>query len=359
MSKDTTANRADLARICALVRPALASQPYVPALVHIAFDGKTATAYNDKAAISVRCEVPVRRLVPGVLLIQALDSFDGSEVLFQQGDDKHLMVVSGRAKVNLPTRGLEAFPFSLPDGDDGIELDLDDEIVRGIERCLISVNSDAAHPAQMGVTLDCDGDGEAVLYSTDNRSVSRFSTGSKAKLPGGAPVIMPTFFCEQMVSLRKAFPKEECWVILRSDSLVAHFGGEATLFSRTPVDLQPMDFPAIYKRFVGESPKLVPIPDSLDGALDRALLVLAGEAAKKTELEVTRGGIMLRSTCPAGDADDACEGETKGLHDGPVNVEPHYLARAAKATTRMGVTPKVTAFADDKGQFLHLIAHLA
>lgn len=357
MSKDT-ANRAALAAACALVRPALASQPYVPALVHIAFDGETATAYDDKMAIRVRCETPIKRLVPGVLLIQAIGSFGGSEVLFQPAKDKHVVVSSGRAKVTLPTLDQKEWPFEWPEAS-GTELDVSDEILRGIEKCLISVNPDASHPAQMGVTLDSDDDGKAVLYSTDNRSVSRFVTGSKVKLPGGTPVIMPTFFCEQVVGLRKSFPKEDCWLVLQGDCLMAFFGEQATLFSRIPVDLTPEDFPAIYKRFVGDGPKLVPIPDSLDAALGRALLVLAGEVVKKSELEVVRGGVKLVSSSSAGDAEDTCEGETKGLHDDAVSVNPQYLARAAKVTTQMGVTPKVTLFGDEKGQFLHLIAHIA
>lgn len=361
MSKDNSINRGDLLKALALVRPALATTNYIPALMHLRFDGRFITSYNDISAISVRMESDLKRLIPGETLIKALGSFNAESIAFAEGKEGALTISSGRSKLKLPTLELDAFPLEWPQ-EKGQEIELDASILKGIERCLLSVGSDPTHPECMGVTLDSV-EGRAVLFSTDNYSISRFSTSSKLKLPGDAPVILPTFLCEQLGSLAKAYSEEEIVLTIRSDSLAVEFGDKAKLLSKTLVDKEPLDFPQMFKKNLkveGELKKeLAFIPDSFDSALQRALLVLAQETDKITTFTLSEDKLSMSSSASMGDADDKMTIDGDADFGAPENIflDPALVARASKSCGLMGFMPKALVLADSDAQFVHLVAY--
>ena len=360
MSDKTTTNREALVKIAQLVRPALANQAYIPALTHIKFDGEYATTFNDVSSISVRAAIEVRRCVPGDLLIRALGSFGGESIAFQEGKDSTIVLSSGRSKIKLPTLGLAAFPFKFDVNAGLSEFDLDASIMKGIERCLLSVGNDPTHPAQMGVTLDVDGKGNAVLFSTDNFTISRYQTKTKIKLPGDTPVILPTFFCEQAVGLAKTFKDEKPLLVLQDSGLLIEFGKSASLFTKTLVDLEPLDFPRIVEKHCklsGLKDQLEPIPDGFDGALGRAMLVLSGEVDKVTKITMSDAGMKLNSSSAMGDSDDSMPFDGQDAPEEPFYIDPGLLARAAKVCASMALLPKVVVLTDSDAQFVHLVAH--
>lgn len=358
MSEKATVNRLSLIKAATLVRPALATQDYIKALTHIQFDGEYATSHNDISAISVRFRLDVQRCIPGELLIKALGSFGAEQIMVQEGKDGAMLLSSGRSKLKVPTLPVEDFPFEWPGSNDAYVVELDRAIMRGIERCLISVGTDPTHAAQMGVTLDADEKGRAVLFSTNNFTVSRYQTQSNISLPGDAPVILPRFFCEQLVVLTKAYPEDEPDLILHDGALMVVFGKSAKLFTKTPVDLQPLDFPAIFSKHLkleGLKNKLAIIPDSFDAAFERALLVLAGELDKATKVTVTGDQIKLSSGSALGDSDDvmAFDGDPVDAF----HTDPSLVLRATKSCALLGFTAKATVLADADANFVHLIAH--
>lgn len=361
-NEKTTINRESLLKIAGLVRPALASQNYIPALTHIRFDGDYATAYNDVSAISVRAKVDINRCLPGELLIRSLGSFGAESVMMQENSkDSTILLSSGRSKLKIPTLEPKAFPFTLDD-EDGDEVPIDHAILKGIERCLLSVGNDPTHPAQMGVTLDLDDKNMAVLYSTDNFSISRYQTKTKIKLPGDSPVILPTFFCEQLITLSKAFSEEEMTLVLLNGALLVEFGKAAKLFSKTLVDLSPLDYPRIVAKnckLADLKEQLSIIPDSFDASLSRALLVMAGEVDKITKVTITDEFLKLNSTSPMGDSDDSMtfDAQSEGSMIEPFYVDPALIARAAKVCGLIGFMPSVVVMADSDIQFVHLVAH--
>jgi hypothetical protein len=347
-----------------LVRPALATAAYIPALTHISFDGEYATAYNDISAISVRCKADVGRCVPGDLLIRGLGSFGGDEIALQTGPNEELVMSSGRgAKVKLPTLKLKDFPYQPPEvnAKKDAPITIDASILKGIERCLMSVNNDPTHPAQMGVTLDSDDNGEALLFSTDNFTISRYQTSSEIRLPGDTPVILPRFFCEQLISLSRAFPAEKIQLFLLGGALFATFGEAAELFSKTPVDLEPLDFPTMMGKHVklkGLKDQLFPIPDSWESAFGRAMLVLGSEDDKAVKVTLGVDTIQLLSTSPMGEADDEMKYESgDGDPDKPFHVDPALIIRASKSCALLGFTDRVVIMADKDLAFTHIVAH--
>ena len=363
MTDKTTTNREALVKIAALVRPALATQAYIPALTHIRFGGEFASAYNDISAIMVKAAIDVQCCLPGELLIKALNSFGAESIAIQEtAKDNAVVLSSGRSKLKIPTLPFDAFPLNLPDTKKASEIVLDASILKGIERCLMSVGNDPTHPAQMGVTLDADDKGNAILYSTDNFTISRYQAKSKIELPGDSPVILPTFFCQQLVTLSKAFPEEEVVLVMVPGALLVEFGKMAKLFNKTLVDLEPLDFPRIFDKHCKVSSlkdRLGKIPDSWDSAFNRAMLVLSGEVDKVTKITVGEETIKLHSTSTMGDSDDSMSHDIEHL-DAPAEpfyIDPSLVLRASKACGLMTFNEKALALADAETQFIHLIAY--
>lgn len=358
MTKASTGREA-LIKAANLVRPAIATKDYIPALTHIRFSDDTLTAYNDLTAIQVSAPTPFKCCVPGELLIRALASFGGEELLCTINKDGSASFKAGRASVKLPTLPLGDFPLQWPSDDEGDEVKLDASVVRAIERCLISVGDSSGHPALMGVTLDT-ADGKAVLYSTDNFTISRCATNAKMKLPGDVPVILPKFFCEQLVSLSKAFPDAVMTLVLTEGAVHVEFGDFAKLLTRVPVDITPLDYPRIVNKhtdLANIKKQVSLIPNEFDAALGRALLVLGGEVVKKTEFNVSKTKIEMVSTSGFGDADDSMGFEADEALE--FNADAALLARGAKAAAMIAFTSKVTIMTDADCNFVHIIAHIA
>lgn len=367
MSNDSISREA-LTRIVNLVKPALSTQDYMPALKHILFADGYATAFNDATGIQVTLpheDLDLDLCLPGDMLSRTLNSFNAEKVLLQPNDkDGSLVVASGRARIKLKTLPKGSHPFELPKGK-AADVTLSDDMLAGIRRCLISVGNNPSHPAGMGVTLD-QVKGKATLYSTDNATISRYATKDSIELPGDSPVIMPTFFCEQLVSLARAFPKAEVFLRLYAGAVMAVFEqgslSVARLVTKTLSDASPLDFPRIVAKHVDvdkASGLLVKIPAAFDSAFDRALLVLGSEVDKHTKVSHTDAGVKLVSTSDAGEASDAIEFEDLSEHDDrDFNVDPTLVARACKTCGRVGFFNRVMVFADDEAaKFLHLVAH--
>lgn len=367
MNSNDSINRETLLKLVTLLRPAVSTQDYIPALKHIRFAGKFASAYNDIAAIQIllpSSDLDLGLCLPGDTLIKSLNSFNAEKVLLQEGKDATLVITSGRSKLKIPTMPAKDFPLAIPE-DKAPAVAITEDIMLGIQRCLLSVGNDPTHPATMGVTLDV-ADGKAVLFSTDNTTISRYLTKSKAELPGDAPVILPVFFCEQLVALAKAFPKAEVEVEMHAGALVAYFfdaddNEQAVLFQKTLVDLEPLDFPAIlskHLKLAGIVDKLDPIPDAFDAAFSRALLVLGTEVDKSTKITPADGVLRLLSTSQIGEASDSItfDGNEDGAQE-PFFVDPLLVTRACKVCTHLALFPRVLVMANEKATFLHLIAH--
>lgn len=370
MSDKSSMNREALLKITSLIRPALATQTFIPAYNHIAFDGDFALTHNDIAAISIRCNFPEPCCVPGELLIKALGSFSADAVMLQRIEASGaLQVVSGRSKLKVPTMPLKSFPFELPlPGSIASSVSLTPEIIDAISRCLVSAGNNPNHPATMGVTLDCDDSGLAVLFATDNYTISRCSTKQKISLPGDAPVILPTFFCNQLIALTKAFPdlKDDIILHLMPGALLVEFGGhdeapEASLFSKTIDDMEPLNFPKIIKKHIDITKLdkiLAKIPDAFDAAFSRQLLVLGSELDKVTQVSYEDDLMKLKSSSQVGESDESFRFDGTGERCN-FFVDPSFVVRGGKLCDRMALGENVLVMAGDKDAFIHIIAHVS
>lgn len=362
MSSKSSISREYLVKAASLVRPAISNQSYIPALTHIKFADGWATTYNDVSAIAVKSPVEDLDLcIPGELLIKSLGSFGAAEVMVQENSKEgSVLITSGRSKLKLPTLPAKDFPFQWPEEGNSPSVVLTDSILKGIERCLISVGNDPTHPAQMGVTLESDG-GTPVLFSTDNFTISRFAAKGKIKLPADSPVILPTFFCEQLISLSKVFSDAEITLHLLPGSILATFDAQAQLFTKMVTELEPVDFTRMVNRYfkIGDvKANQAPLPEGFEAAINRALLVLSGSADKATKISILDSGMRLASTSDLGDSNDTLNYEpSKHDPEEPFYVDPGLVARAAKACSHIYCLDKVLLLSNDDASFIHMISH--
>jgi len=364
MTEKTSIHRNKLLMALNLVKPALATQAYIPALTHIKFHDKVATAYNDISAVSVKVEPDWSLCLPGDLLTKTLSSF-ATENISVQEVDQTVVVSSGRSKIKLPSLETKQFPFEAPSLKKVPVIELDKDTLRGLERCLLSVGNDPTHPAQMGVTLDCLPSGHAVLYSTDNYTLSRYKTKAKVELPGDSPVILPTFFCQQLVSLSKAFPDALPDLYVLPGLLVVKLGEEATLSTKTLVDLEPLEFESKFEKhaklkILADSIEV--IPDQWEAAFERALLVLTTEVDKVTKITVNSESLRLSSSSNLGDAEDVLphsgdQQATTLAPPEPFYLDPGLVLRTSKVCTHMAFSSTALTVTDKDLQFVHVIAY--
>ncbi len=360
----TTIKRAELLAVATQVRPALSNQAYLPVLTHICFADGIAVAYNDVAAIAVKHKFDLNCCVPGELLIKALQGFTGDSLDLVE-DDKGVLLTSGRSKLRLPTLPVRDFPFKLAPlltDDNGI-IDLSKDFVSGVRKCLMSVGNDNTHPAQMGVTLTEDSKGYAVLFSTDNNTISTYETADDIQLPNrGAPIILPTFLCEQLVSLSKTYKDLDAALMIITGGLIVAFDSDAYLFTRALVDTEPMDFPNVIHKYcdlgqLGEH--LHDIPKDLDAALSRSLLVL-GNGDKSALFQIGETGFVVKTETNTGESHDHIDFEFSEYTEAPMvpfYVDPALLARGAKACDKLAFMSRVVVLASDDKTFVHLISH--
>lgn len=359
----TTVRREDLLKAVQLVRPALSTQTFIPALSHMRLSDGVAEAYNDVTAISV--ELPEELgddldfCVPGDLIIKVLNSFTtGEVVLKRKGKTQAISVTAGRSNLTVPTLPSSDFPLKWPTGKAEAEITLNASVLKGLERCLLSVGQDAAHPAQMGVTLATDEDGCAVLYSTDNFTVSRSTTSEKIKLPANAPIILPTFFCEQLLALAKSFPDEKATLLLFDGAVMAELGSRASVLTKLVADVDPLDFQTILDKHVGTTSvrkNHSELPKGLEAALNRALLVLGATQDKFTEMSIVKEELLMSSSSDLGVCEDALEVDADDCNK--FIVDPSMVLRAVKHCTHMTAKKNALVMSNSDASFVHMISH--
>lgn len=353
---ETDLNRESLLKALTLIKPSLAAQSYVPALTHFCCDGEWILGYNDVQSIAVKYDTGLDCCLPGELTLKMLSSMTGQNLAVEMTKGQ-VLLMCGRSRVRLPTLPVKEFDFQFPTSRKS-SFDVNADLLQALERTLLSVGSDPTHPAQLGITLAPNANG-SVCYSTDNTTISRAASSCPVKLPGDAPIILPTFFCTQLLLLAKAFPDATVTLELHTGAVVARVGAEAKLFSKLVLDVEPMDFERVLKRHVtlnGLAEKSVAIPEGIDSALDRAELVLSASDKKSTSIHIKDGTMRLTTQSDLGDAVDKLE-LASALSEMTFNIDPAYMSRAVKATKRMVPLERAVAFGDDSFRFLHLMAH--
>lgn len=365
------------------VKPALAVNQLIPLLTHFWFTGKQLMAFNDQIAIAIPYPTDFKGAVSSKLLELLQVKGGGASVEVVSDGRGNLVVQSltrkakdgplkpGKGRIRLAMLDPE-FIFKMPVPEDttpknGAMKDL----INGMEHCLLSVGSDTSAAENLGVTFEKDPDDprRTILYSTDTQTICRayIRSTNAVQLPHRA--IVPGLFCEQMLRLYRAMSNEDREAGLASFRITSRHvqgtgvterfalftAGPATLYGRLLETRSPFDFADVLRHHLPKQyeDKLVPFPDRLRGAIERAFIV-CDEQRKRVEIKVAGGRLHLTSQS---DHEEVKDDLLFKSHDNiSVNIEPRFLRRASTSFDQILVAPLCIVLAKSERGMLYLVS---
>ena len=356
-SASRSLSRKDLLAAISLVTPAVGSPTFVPILSHLCFDGASVTAYNDVVAISTRCEVDFAKSIPGDLLTKLLGSLASDDVSIQpDGDTEHVLIRSGRSKLTLPCLPAADYVFDFPDTEKAkFSVVATDELIKGLDLCLLSVGNDPTHAAQLGITLTSKTGHHLASYSTDNFTMSRHIT--EGDFPEFEPIILPTDFCRALVTLANKFGGEEITLHFYDGAVKATVGTYAQVFSKLVSTVVSHDFGPAFNKFLGKAPEWVEIPPEWAACFDRASIVLRGEKDRVAKVSVDQVEAVIEATSKLGRSTDRVQVEGAAARQQEFGVDPDLVVRATKVSWCVFFGKQALAFTSKDGAFTHLVSH--
>lgn len=353
----SSTNRSDLLRLLDTIKPALGKVVFVPVLGHFCFDGKWVSAYNDSVGIACTVDIGITGALPGDLTLRLLNSMAADGLSITMSDAGTAVVKCGRSNVKLPTMPPDAFvfkpaQFKRPQ----VEFKITENALIGIEMCLIAVGVDPTHAAQMGVTVD---PASACLYSTDNVTMSRyrFKKGDPIidAAQDGQAFILPTAFCQQLVSMAKRAGDVEIVGEVHESGIVVRFGEDVLLFGKVRSDTTPLDFAGVFSKTTsGDAVGPIDVPALWGPTLERASAVVDPQHPV-TSMECEEGVLHVETKSQLGEMKDEVDLGDDALEFKKFLVDPSHLVRAGKVCDSISFGSAAVIM--QVGAFTHLVSH--
>jgi hypothetical protein len=267
----TSLPRAELSAKLETLAPALLPDAVVPALGMVWFLGDRAMAYNDVISISVPLETKFTGAVPGLTLIKVIKASLAKTVEVLPGKNS-IEVKAARTRLKLALSDPETFAFTMPEVKNytGLDFDHGRSFIQALDHLMLSVGDDPLQPDQCGVTLIQAGD-DTLLYATNRSTISHAKLHGFNFLQDGERVILPTAFCQQMITFMES---ESMGLCIDQDQGHACFhAGEVKVWGRLLASKDPLDFVGVAGNFLPEDITLFPVPKNLNRTVDRILVV--------------------------------------------------------------------------------------
>lgn len=359
-------NRLALLSALKTMHPFLSQNDFIPMLTHFCFvGGEKIVAYNDVQAMVLPFKTPLDCAVPGSLLLKCLNTLKSDEIdLSLKGTD--LTVISGKTKIEFKVLSPDQFIFESPEYENTPIL-MSVGCLEGMKKCLLSVGTSPTHQKMNGITIVIEED-KVSMYSTDAVAISRYTFYERTDVKNGDTVtlILPTFFCQQLINLATEFCKDGDYIKLKYEqnkSIVAEVGEEGSVFkiySRL-IDAVPLDFEATIEKSIGDLDEieLQPLPEMLQAAFERAQLLIGNEErhAKSTTLQVRDEEIRLTTESSIGTVKDYIDLPNK-LGNFDAHLVPDKLLRVYPVVSKISFRKNLVLATGSDGAFLHLISYV-
>ncbi len=337
--KQTSIQRSALVAKLNILSMALAKQPVVPVFQCFMFDGTQVTAANDDVAITAPLKVGPFA-IHGTTLLGLLELASGENVSFTP-DETHVVVKTNRSTFKLPYHGEDEFLWEEPKGEFAFQTPISENLLNGFKAALLTVSNDLAKPALMGVCLLRTKE-ETALYSCDGDGMTKVPLGK-----GGKPllIMMPTGFVEAVIKIMEDSDATKGTLSANDEWVNASFDNKYEVYGRLLAVDQPMDYDDIVAKTVGNG-KLVykPVPEGLDDALARAMVITKAETAP-TRLTIEKNPnqrIKLLTENSIGTVRDSFT--FSGHPECEANVSAELTARAIKLCPEMAVHANCVAY---------------
>ena len=345
---------AALKRLLSFAKPSLGAMDGVlPILSHFCFDDGVVYAYNDILATVVFDDHGISACgLHGGTLLDILDVAGVDNINISGGKDKVCINV-GSGKVDIPSLSSESFVFEMPDVEFEHEINITADLCKGMELCLGSIAQDSIKEEFNGVTFDIE-KGEITLYSSNNRTASRYVVDGKVKKLTTA-FVLPTPAAEQVLRLRQQLPNATISLgIAASTSVVTFDSGEndpmVVMISKLTEAKAP--FRKIFSANASDVESF-DNPPQLSLELKKASVVLGKEVIKDCILEFAKGKIKISAKGQLGQMETSipCASKTAS---GAANIEPQAIVRALTVSDQMTLGAGSLVFT--KGSYTYVVA---
>ncbi|KKK91414.1 hypothetical protein LCGC14_2713220, partial [marine sediment metagenome] len=123
---------------------------------------------------------------------------------------------------------------------------------------------------------------------------------------------------------------------------------------------KPTDFELVMSRYVQDKMFYFPITESFTACLERAMIILANELDKRTDIELNGTKITFKTSAMIGDTKDIFVLRKAKLKGGPKNLRLNtdLVLRAVKNAEEISFGDNAVAFRDSKKRFCHIVANV-
>lgn len=230
-------NRKKLLDLLSLAKPCLSEQDYIPVLGAFCFDhrAKQMTAYNGVQAVVIDdLDIGISVGFPGSQLYKALASYESKEEIEFEKRKENQYRVGTALLTALPSKDFIYEPWDI---DDVKGYPIGKDFAEGLQKCLLSINSNKVLQSQHGVTLRTLKN-ETCLYSTDGARLSKFVL---KKHFGTSDIerLLPPPFCEIVASIGKNF--DEGTVYIGLDQIQVNYEN-ISIYSKMVAEVKLLDF---------------------------------------------------------------------------------------------------------------------
>ena len=316
----------------------------VPALTHFFFENEYVLAYNDTTAVIAPLEHGVTCGLQGDTLLQLLPTL-GKVCSFSQLDvDKEVVLKSGKVKITLPALDPDATLFVSPIMEHSSAFYLTQEMAQGLERCCETVSDNAVLRHLSAVEIQVDKSGQLECFSSNDVSLTQFSTLAKWKVKQPAPttyMVLGSSIRQLLALCNAVSPKKDPIIFLNADWLCANID-EVIFYARMVKDATAPDYRDIIDK---KAPTLQrKVPEGFLAALTRAKVLTSKDLTPKVELDVTDTQLVVSAVGTLGSFTDSFS-RPKDFPMVKVWLKPEPLAAAAEnINTLFGIGVEAVSF---------------
>lgn len=348
-------NRKELLEVLEVVKPALASDNLIPIYRNYCFDEGKVLAYKDNLGIVAPCNVTETFSVDGKLFFDMLKSSTVKELTIEM-DREDLIIKAGKSRIKLPYKDKSEFIFEEPEQEKWkLMLDMNDDLYKAFELCLLTTSIDSSKEALNGITVK--GDDGITLYSSNTDSLTRYkldlsdTNGTKQEK---VTYTIPNEFCEAILRIGDKFKNPSGQLYINENWVFAELGNDYRIYGRIIDVVNHLDFEDMISRNMKGEHKFIPIPKGIIHALNRAR-VLADPENRPTEIKVIKGKATLYTETHLGVVKDIIRFDKEHL-DVETLITAKNIQKPASLCDKMTILDNCSAFLSEDENHLVLVA---
>lgn len=354
-------DKKQLKQVLRNLKPALAINSFVPMYQNYLFDEDKIVAYNTTMGIiyPLSEEGPFKGAVPGTLLYDFVSNCPAEDLTYKELKNS-VSIGAGKATIKLPLHPTDEFVFDAPDleNEGGIEIDLDEHFVKGLELSLLSVNENFFSASFCGVHLVYDSaNTNTCLYASDNSVLSKYDCkgGSVISEEGSYAedlyLVLPYKFCTTVLSLLDQVGEGEApYILIKDDSAIAGIG-DYVVYTKLINKEDGLDFAQMFNDTTSNVKDVEPIPEGFTTAIEMASLI-----SNKISVSLDKNQMTFETGNAFGEYKESidCDHNNKGS----VWIEKAQVLNSISNTQLMGLTSEYLYFENEDGNYQYIVSGL-